>query len=468
MPVQDSFAPEIPVRAVLPNAELRFADRIDLMDETLREGAERATVPPTIADKADLAEAIAATGIRTLVVGMFPDVPHNVALLRELVRRQGMGRIAADVRFMVISHVGVNFERSVQLLASERIPTETVWLIAIHSVSDLQIRHLFSTIRRMDTAAPFDEAAWLAAPVESLRTQNLAWLDAFLPSLATYRGGGVMVGLLDAFRADQGHLLNAVDVVARQGVSQIRLVDTAGTCMPQQVPQTVGQLISRHPGVSFYGHFHDDFGMATANAIAGLALGLRGVDVSVGGFANRAGHPPVAEVAMALKKLYGVTLPGFRYEGLSALSRLAEQLYGLMENPAQAITGVITHGILTGIRTELHRQAPTIFDIIDPAEVGAELIRNFGLRSGTDGLARFLRESRLVEDPHADVQALALHWYPALEAEWQRRNLETHQRLRHCIDAYHAALRDSVFGEAQLKAWLEPRLAAVEPQPSLM
>lgn len=445
---------------VLPDATFRFVDDIDLMDETLREGAERATVPPTLEAKADLAEAIAHTGIRSIVVGMFPDVPHNIAFLKELVQRQRAGRIPERVRFLVISHVGITFRQTLDTLNDLSIPLSSVWIIAIHSASDLQMRHLFPTILRKDPALAWDDEAWCRTSDAEMRRLNLQWLDGFLPSLAAYRGGGVMVGLLDAFRANHEHLVAAVQTVARHRVTQIRLVDTAGTCLPNQVQRTVGELVNGFEQIQFFGHFHDDFGMATGNAIVGLSLGLKGVDVSVGGFANRAGHPPLAEVTMALLKLYGITLRDFRYDELVQLSRLTERLYGLMENPAQAITGVVTHSVQSGIRTELLRRAPTIFDILDPREVGADLVRMFGVRSGRDGLLRFLRETGVLEPlglaPNVEI---ADRLYPELELEWKRRSAVAHEQLQDCIRAYHRALNHSFFTERDVRVWLEANIS---------
>lgn len=456
---------------VLPDRRYRFRPDIDLMDESLREGAERATVPPTLEAKCDLAEAIAACGVRSIVVGMFPDVPHDIELLAELVRRQQAGRIPAEVRFMVISHVGITMEQSfaaLDELARQGTPLGSVWLIAIHSVSDQQIQHLFPVILRKDKQVDFDPARWDADSVGGRRAANLEWFDAFLPTLKRYRGGGVMVGLLDAFRADHGHLRDAVNLVARHGIAQVRLVNTAGTCLPHQLEQTVGELVTRHPTLRFYGHFHDDFGMATSNAVVGLSLGLQGVDVSVGGFANRAGHPALAEVAMALRKLYGVELRDFDYHGLYALSRLGERLYGLLENPAQAVTGVITHGIQSGIRTELLNRAPTIFDILDPREIGSSLVRMFGVRSGRDGLLRFLRETRLL-DAHGlePSEALADRLYPLLETEWRRRSAGAHDELRRCIGDYHRALNQSLFTEDEVATWLHTQLTQDTTSPTL-
>jgi homocitrate synthase NifV len=199
--------------------------------------------------------------------------------------------------------------------------------------------------------------------------------------------------------------------------------------------------------------------MATGNALVGLSLGLQGVDVSVGGFANRAGHPPLGEVVMALRKLYGVELPGFQYEKLCALSRLSERLYGLMENPAQAITGVVTHAIQSGIRTELLKAAPTIFDILDPTEVGSDLVRMFGVRSGRDGLFRFLKDTRMLAplgiEPTVEI---ADRLYPALESEWTRRSIASQECMRSAIQSYHAALKQSFFTEEDVATWLKSNL----------
>lgn len=452
-------------RDVMPDLQVSFKPAIDLMDETLREGAERATIPPTLNAKCDLAEAIVRTGVRSLVVGMFPDVPHNIELLQELVARQQAGRIAASTRFMVISHVGITFEQTLQVLnqlASAGMPLSSVWIIAIHSVSDQQIQHLFPTILRKDPTSKFSVDAWEACGVKARRELNIDWLDTFLPALSRYEGGGVMMGLLDTFRASHEHLLNTVDLVAQHGIRQIRLVDTAGTCLPHQVQRYVGDVVERYPAIQFYGHFHDDFGMATGNALMGLSLGLQGVDVSVGGFANRAGHPPLAEVAVALKKLYGVDLPGFDYHALFALSRLAERLYGLMENPAQAITGVITHSIQSGIRTELLNKAPTIFDILDPAEIGSSLVRMFGVRSGRDGLLRFLRQTHLLlEHDLEPTPELADRLYPLIEAEWGRRSSTAQVQLKSCIERYQSLLQQSFFTEQDLALWLQENLSPI-------
>ena len=58
-------------------------------------------------------------------------------------------------------------------------------------------------------------------------------------------------------------------------------------------------------------HTHNDFGMATANAIAGLKAGATWVNTTVNGLGERAGNAPPEELAMALQYCEGVN-PGLR------------------------------------------------------------------------------------------------------------------------------------------------------------
>lgn len=436
-----------------------IGETIELWDETLREGAERSPLSPTVDDKAVLARAIAEIGLKTLLVGMFPDVPHNIELLKRLLELQRSGELGDDLRFVIISHLGVTLDETAERLAELEMPLDSVCLLGIHSASDLHVEHLYPVIRLKDPAGSFDVARWQGLAREARRGENLDWLEIELKRLVSVPVGSHAVGVLDAFRADASHVSSVVERVAAAGIERIRLVDTAGTAVPQQIETHVQAFTAAYPEISFYGHFHNDFGLATANALLALFAGMRGVDVSIGGFANRAGHPALAEVVMALKLLYEVKLPGFRYEQLFELSRLGEKVYGLIEKATQPITGVATHGISAGIRTQLFDSAPTIFDVIEPATVGARLDRTFGVRSGVDGVHRFVsdhgQELGLSQD---EVSGHVPAIFELLEAEWHRRTDTAADRIATAIDEYHDLLRGSNFTEDEMLALVRAHL----------
>lgn len=421
-----------------------FAESIDLWDETLREGAERSPLAPSVEEKCALGVALSEIGIRTLVVGMFPDVPHNIELLIALLDHRRDGKIRSDTKFVVISHLGVTLDQTFACLDSLEVPLDPVWILGIHSASDLQIEYLYPMIRKKDLDSDFDTERWADLNIEQRRKENIAWVRGELQRLVTFPGGGTALGMLDAFRAEPSQLLSLAECAQHAGVMYARLVDTAGTCVPHQIDTHVCPMLERFPNMKFFGHFHNDFGLATANAMLGLSVGLTGVDVSIGGFANRAGHPPLAEVVMSLRMLYGIELPDFRFENLCQLSRKAEKVYGLMESPAQPITGVITHGILSGIRTQLIAKAPTIFDVIDPTTVGAQLDRLFGVRSGTDGMRRFLQDNaQELGLSRERIDELTEPMFELVTAEWKARTATCGEDLAETIERYYELLRES-------------------------
>jgi homocitrate synthase NifV len=439
------------------STKLSFKDSIDLMDETLREGAERSSISPRLDDKCELGKKISEIGIRSLVVGFLPHVPHTIELLKRLLELQKKGEISQETRFIVLSYVGDDFRQSLRILDKEIGESlEKVWIIVVHTVSSQQIKHLFWKILVKEPEAVWNSENWSPLTVEEQKQVNFKWFEDFLPTLKEYKGGGIILGLLDTFRADINYVKKVVNLAAENGIKQIRLVDTAGTCLPQQIETYVSSLVKAHPNISFYGHFHNDFGMATGNAMLGLSYGLKGVDVSVGGFASRAGHPPMAEIALALHDLYGIALPQFHYDQLYELSRLVEKTYGLMECPTQAVTGVITHSIYSSSRNEVLKKAPTVYDIIDPSFVGSTLNKMFGVRSGRDGIRYFLKNNReKLQSLGIDIdQDEADQVFYMIVSEWQSRSQTLLSDLQEVISRYYQLLNDGFFTEEQMIEFL--------------
>lgn len=76
------------------------------------------------------------------------------------------------------------------------------------------------------------------------------------------------------------------EVAARMagiGCHEISLGDTTGSGTPDTTRSMLQACLERLPAASLAGHFHDTFGMAVANIVASLQLGLRTFDSSVAG-----------------------------------------------------------------------------------------------------------------------------------------------------------------------------------------
>jgi len=110
----------------------------------------------------------------------------------------------------------------------------------------------------------------------------------------------VSVNAEDASRADWDFLVRFASVAKQAGADRLRYCDTLGTLDPFRAQFEISELI-RITGLDIEMHTHNDFGMATANAISGVRAGAKYVNTTVGGLGERAGNAPLEEVVMALK-----------------------------------------------------------------------------------------------------------------------------------------------------------------------
>src|SRR4029077_15712241 len=93
------------------------------------------------------------------------------------------------------------------------------------------------------------------------------------------------------------------------GATELVVVDTIGACGPEAVEFLVRQTREWvGPTVPVHFHGHNDFGMATACAIAAVRAGASWIQGTINGMGERAGNADICEIALALRCLYGVSV----------------------------------------------------------------------------------------------------------------------------------------------------------------
>ncbi|QOG11217.1 homocitrate synthase [Arcobacter sp. FWKO B] len=119
-------------------------------------------------------------------------------------------------------------------------------------------------------------------------------------SLAKKEGLFVCIGAEDSSRAEIGFLKEIISFIKEQGADRFRYCDTIGLLTPMKTYQIISELKSSS-SIEIEMHTHNDFGMATANAIAGLEAGANSVNTTVIGLGERAGNASFEQVLMSLK-----------------------------------------------------------------------------------------------------------------------------------------------------------------------
>ncbi len=128
----------------------------------------------------------------------------------------------------------------------------------------------------------------------------------------------VSVNAEDSSRSDMEFLLSFARTARDAGADRLRYCDTLGLLDPFETFIRVKTIIDI-TGIDIEMHTHNDFGMAIANAIAGIKAGATYVNTTVNGLGERAGNAAFEELVMALKYIEGVDM-GFNTNHFRALS----------------------------------------------------------------------------------------------------------------------------------------------------
>jgi D-citramalate synthase len=111
---------------------------------------------------------------------------------------------------------------------------------------------------------------------------------------------------VDSTRSDLGFLRDVYSTAIEEGADEVSVVDTIGVCSPEAVERLIGEVSSWvGPDVPIHWHGHNDFGMATASAVAAVRGGARWIQGTINGMGERAGNTPLDEVVVGIHDFLG-------------------------------------------------------------------------------------------------------------------------------------------------------------------
>ena len=144
---------------------------------------------------------------------------------------------------------------------------------------------------------------------------------------------------VDSTRADPGFYEQVYRGAVEAGAQEVVVVDTLGIASPEAVAELVGRTVGWvGSGVPVHFHGHNDFGVATASAVAAVRAGATWVQGTINGMGERAGNADLGEVALALRALYGVE-SNLRLDRIRAVSERVRELSGYGLAPWKPVTG---------------------------------------------------------------------------------------------------------------------------------
>jgi isopropylmalate/homocitrate/citramalate synthase len=208
------------------------------------------------------------------------------------------------------------------------------------------------------------------------------------------RGIPASVSAEDTTRTELGFLMQFYREAERNGAMRIGVTDTLGCATPEAITDLVSRA-SREVHVPIALHLHNDFGLATANAIAGVKAGASAVTTTVNGIGERAGNVPLEQFVVALKYLYGLDT-GIDCTKMKALSDHVCAVSGLHKPRNQPLVGTNVFAHESGIHVAAILNCPMTYESIPPESVGNERHIIMGKKTGVNYVRRRLEEMHVV------------------------------------------------------------------------
>lgn len=178
----------------------------------------------------------------------------------------------------------------------------------------------------------------------------------------------------DAGRTENEYLAKVVEAVIKAGATVVNIPDTTGYCLPDQYGEKIKYLFEKVNGIHravISTHCHNDLGMATANSIAGIANGVRQVEVTMNGIGERAGNTSLEEIAMIIKchESLDVTC-NINTKKIYKTSRMVSSLMNMPVQANKAIVGRNAFAHSSGIHQDGVLKNRENYEIINPVDVG--------------------------------------------------------------------------------------------------
>jgi isopropylmalate/homocitrate/citramalate synthase len=329
--------------------------RVRVHDITLRDGEQQAGIVIRKEEKIRVARALSEAGVHRIEAGM-PAVSKEDAEAVKAIAHDGLDSKVFAFARCAKSDVDLGLKADVDGLVME-VPS-----------SDHIIKYAYG---------------WPERKAIDLSVEATAY--------AHEHGLYVTFFTIDSSRASFRACWKLVNAVATRGhMDSLAVVDTFGVCSPQGFAQLV-RAIKERVKKPVEVHCHNDFGLAVANTISGVAEGAEVIHTTVNAIGERMGNASLEQTAMALQLLYGISC-GIKLEKLRGLSKLVEQVTGQNVPVNAPIVGdnvfKTESGIITGWWSKVEAQdMPLEIFPFTPGLVGHERVEILlGKKSGRDSI----------------------------------------------------------------------------------
>jgi len=375
--------------------DVAFPDPADIRiyDETLRDGEQMPGVCYTPEQKLEIARVLSDIGVHVMSVG-FPAASESdrrtLQLVMDAKRRGKLGR--AEIVVMCRSNRN-DIDVTVKTLRDAGIEPREVTFFIFTSGSDLHLKYkIGKTLLRYEGR---DEREWLELPLDFYRQANIRLQCDAIAHARDCGIESIEFGAEDGSRGDVDYFIEYFKAGLAAGGTRPAWPDTVGTLTPEATRWYCSRIVkAMPPGLPIVAHLHNDYGLGTINAITAVSCGFKVVSVTANGYGERAGNVKLHEFVVALRVLYGIEIPGFKYDKLRELARFMERMSGIPLQQHEPIVGAKVFAHESGIHTQAMLIDHRMYEAVPGELVGGATSWVFGKHTGAALVEDTLRRQR--------------------------------------------------------------------------
>ena len=342
--------------------------QVKLYDTTLRDGAQSEGISFSVVDKLHIARKLDEMGIHYIEGGWPGSNPKDAEFyehIRELKLKNAQIAVFGSTR-----RVGKKAEEDIFLTTLVKSGARIATIVG--KGSDLQVLNVLKTTLE-------ENLKMLADSIRYLKSKGLTvfWdVEHFF----------------DGFKHNQDYSIKTLEVAAEAGVDCLVLCDTNGGALPDEVTKAVKKA-AKATNVPMGIHCHNDGGLAVANTLAAVAVGVTQVQGTINGLGERCGNADLCTIIPALKLKMGINcISDEQLASLTEVAHYVSELANLAPDPFAPYVGTSAFSHKAGYHMDGIIKWPDAYQHIDPSRVGNRQRTVISDQSGKDNIITKAKE----------------------------------------------------------------------------
>lgn len=249
----------------------------------------------------------------------------------------------------------------------------------------------------------------------------------------------------NGYADSRDYVFALMDELKDSGISRFMLPDTLGVMSPEEVYDSIKDMVKRYPQVQFDFHPHNDYGLAVANAMTAVKAGVSAIHCTINCLGERTGNASLAEVEVVLRDKMNVHT-SIDESNIVQVSNMVENFSGKWVSANAPIVGADVFTQTAGIHADGDQKAGLYETRLSPERFSRKRSYALGKMSGKASLTKNLEELglSLSEENQAKVlekvrqlgdskQQITLHDLPFIISDVMESHDYHHIKLLDCV-----------------------------------